>query len=342
MKHCSSRRTILQLTSVLAALALGIGPLAAQGGPAFVPLLQQRTVRAASEAGSPPMWDSDADQDAASDFGPFFASVGATVDLSSAIVSSSAFQDSTIDAEGIRASGNTGYWVWLWGLGDYGHVLATSELSVTFVLSHPAGYSLQGSLDGYAGFAGLSLQGPQGSIHELNAFFRTVAVGESGTLAAGQYTFRTVARIEDGGLDPIQLEGGARYAVALEIADVGPGAPGGEVPDGHDVAGEPLRLGKLSGGSIRLTWGSSCRAADEDYAVYQGPLADPLDMSPVTCTTAGERSHEFESFLEAAAFLVVPTDGTTEGSYGSSSDGTQRPPGPNACLPQLLGEPVCP
>jgi hypothetical protein len=110
-------------------------------------------------------------------------------------------------------------------------------------------------------------------------------------------------------------------------------APAGWVP-----ADTPLLLGKTDGDALHLSWGFSCLPSDLDYEVYEGELGDFTSHAPRFCGTAGETEVDLNPEVEQAYYLVVPASANAEGSYGKSSDGTERPPGVPACLGQVIGE----
>jgi hypothetical protein len=111
-----------------------------------------------------------------------------------------------------------------------------------------------------------------------------------------------------------------------------------DVSAGWVPADTPLLLAKADGGKIHLSWGSSCLASDVDYEVYQGFLGDFAVHNSLTCSTGGLTEVTISPNLGSRYYLVVPTSTTSEGSYGTRSDGTERPPGTPACLPQAIGE----
>lgn len=87
-----------------------------------------------------------------------------------------------------------------------------------------------------------------------------------------------------------------------------------------------LRIGKELDGSLRLNFAGDC-GSSERYGIYRGDLlsgygsiaAEPGFCSLATTVTtlpAGSGTADF--------FLVVPNDGSFEGSYGTDSDGTPR------------------
>jgi hypothetical protein len=111
----------------------------------------------------------------------------------------------------------------------------------------------------------------------------------------------------------------------------------GAVPDGHFVPGTELTLTRLAGGSLHLSWGASCRGTDTDYEIYRGSLGSFSSYAPLVCTTAGATSATIGPSPGASFYLVVPTDGSIEGSYGKAANGLERPPSATACRPQTIG-----
>lgn len=117
------------------------------------------------------------------------------------------------------------------------------------------------------------------------------------------------------------------------------GCPGpGRVPDGDFTAGGPLRVDR-AGGNVTLTWSGVCGDGD-DYAVYEGLLGDPNSLDPRLCSTGGATSVTLEPSSGNRFYVVVATDGGSEGSYGLTSADDERAPAAEACLPQQIGS--CP
>jgi len=111
----------------------------------------------------------------------------------------------------------------------------------------------------------------------------------------------------------------------------------GAVPDGR--SGPPLTASRI-GSLVHLDWGASCLSGDVDYEVYEGRLRSrPLDHHPVLCLTGGT-SATFAPASGNRYFLVVPTNGVIEGSYGRNSAGTERAPNFDACRDQSVA--ACP
>jgi hypothetical protein len=117
-------------------------------------------------------------------------------------------------------------------------------------------------------------------------------------------------------------------------------ATAGTVPDGNDGSGPPL-LVSAADGNLTLTWGSSCRASDTDYEIYEGTLGSYPSHAPRFCTTSGATTLTFPAPAGSAYYLVVPRNAAREGSFGRASDGSERPQGAEACLPRAIA-PACP
>ncbi len=120
------------------------------------------------------------------------------------------------------------------------------------------------------------------------------------------------------------------------------GAPGsGVVPDGTAIGTTPLMVFRESTGDLTLTWSPSCFPNDVDYEVYGGTIGAFYDHQPVTCTTSGQTTYIFTPAVGDWYYLVVPTDGSIEGSYGESNLYGERPQVSGACTTKVLGPP-CP
>jgi hypothetical protein len=102
------------------------------------------------------------------------------------------------------------------------------------------------------------------------------------------------------------------------------------------VAPETLEVSLTGGGDVALDWEPSCMASDADYAIYRGNLGDFTSHDDVTCTTGGLTSAVLGVAPGDHYYLVVPHNGTTEGSYGVDSEGQPRPPAVEACMVQLI------
>lgn len=110
----------------------------------------------------------------------------------------------------------------------------------------------------------------------------------------------------------------------------------GAVPDGADVPGTMLTLRKALGTGVRLFWGASCNGCDSDFGVYEGPLGDYDAHVAIGCSTGGIQATIVSPAAGDRYFLVVPSNGRNEGSYGRAGDGTERAIGLDACHPQAF------
>lgn len=112
-----------------------------------------------------------------------------------------------------------------------------------------------------------------------------------------------------------------------------------EVAAGGRITG--LTVTKGAGASITLDWYPSCSSADDDYGVYEGVVGSWYSHVPVTgmCLTGGTTS-TFDAGDGDRYYLVVPTNGPAEGSYGKDSTPAERPPSTTPCVMQVLG--TCP
>jgi hypothetical protein len=115
-------------------------------------------------------------------------------------------------------------------------------------------------------------------------------------------------------------------------------------PLAHEIAvggrSGTLFMDKI-GPSIELDWGTSCSAGDTAYAVYQGLVGtwySHLPVAPGLCPNGGATSTTFVPGADNYYYLVVPTAGSSEGSYGDDSTPAERPVSTAACAPgQVLG-----
>lgn len=106
---------------------------------------------------------------------------------------------------------------------------------------------------------------------------------------------------------------------------------------------QPLGVAK-SGAQVTVSWPASCLSGDTDYDVYEGTIGAFYSHASVTCSTGGTLSHTFTSQAlppgSGSYFLVAPRNPINEGSLGTNSAGSPRPPGTGACKPRLAAS--CP
>lgn len=116
----------------------------------------------------------------------------------------------------------------------------------------------------------------------------------------------------------------------------------GLLPYAGDV-GPSLSVARSNGG-LTLKWSASCSNGALDYAIYEGQLGSYYSHVMKDCSDdGGDRSEEIAPAAGDTYYLVVPLAAASEGSYGTDSNGAERPPAGAAdrCLAtQLLGD--CP
>lgn len=115
----------------------------------------------------------------------------------------------------------------------------------------------------------------------------------------------------------------------------------GAVPDGSVVTGTELKVTKIAGGNIQLTWGASCSASVSNYAVYEGtlPIAGVYNHVARNCALGNVLMTSLAPSAGNRYYLIVPETAANEGSYGQKTGGVERPQGGGACKPRLVGCP---
>ena len=108
----------------------------------------------------------------------------------------------------------------------------------------------------------------------------------------------------------------------------------GRVPDGVEVPGTQLTMAKTGGPEVALSWGASCVAGDTDFEIYEGVQGEFASHTSKLCSTLGATSTTFLPATDSSYYLVVPRNADREGSYGTDSNGVERPQGAAACLGQ--------
>jgi PKD repeat protein len=189
-----------------------------------------------------------------------------------------------------------------------------------------------GSAPLFVSFSPVGSEDPDGTITDFTWHFGDGATsGQSAPLHTYLLdgTYDVTLRVVD--------NDGARATDTITIT-VSSGTAAGRVPDGR--TGTPLRVGKGEGTTITLSWSGSCMPNDVDYEIYEGRLGDFSSHEKRYCTTEHATSKTFSPHAGNGYYLVVPTNGDSEGSYGLTSSGSERPQAASACLPQQIG--TCP
>jgi hypothetical protein len=131
--------------------------------------------------------------------------------------------------------------------------------------------------------------------------------------------------------------GGGTNDIGCTQGDVVDGVVIGDLESAGEVP-TTMTVSRASGGNITLTWTRSCVSSDGDYAIYAGTLAAPFSSHrAIFCTTGGATTKTLKPDSGGVYYLVVPTNGTTEGSAGKRSDGTERPAGAPQCARRQIG-----
>ncbi len=120
----------------------------------------------------------------------------------------------------------------------------------------------------------------------------------------------------------------------------GNGGASGAVPDGSAAGTVPLTLEKTAGSDLTLSWDDSCTVWDDDYEVLEGDFGSWYSHVPVVCSTGGATTAAITPGAGDTYYLVVPTNGSIEGSHGLDGAGDERPQGLIACHGQLIA--ACP
>jgi hypothetical protein len=121
--------------------------------------------------------------------------------------------------------------------------------------------------------------------------------------------------------------------VDCDVFQFGAGVVRDGGPDGLFVRREPS-------GDLTLSWGPSCLSSDNpSFEIYEGTIGDWTSHAPRDCTALAKTETISPPPFDAY-YLVVPVEGTYEGSYGKRSDGTERPLGTAACKQRITN--ACP
>lgn len=97
-----------------------------------------------------------------------------------------------------------------------------------------------------------------------------------------------------------------------------------------------LTVNKDASQNLVLAWNADC-GGTTTYGIYRGDLLSgysSIAPEPGFCSVAGTTATIPQGSNAADFFLVVPNNGTDEGSYGTTSSGARRVPSATACFPQ--------
>ena len=146
-------------------------------------------------------------------------------------------------------------------------------------------------------------------------------------LGPGTYTITAVAEADENFEDN-------EYDIWLVLIESTTGSPGVGWVD-------QLGVGKAAGSDLTLAWGPSCSSDDDDYAIYAGDLGNFLSHTLKQCGTGGVTTATITPDPGDRYYLVVPLEGSSEGSYGRDSADVERPVGLATCGTQDIAS-SCP
>jgi glucose/arabinose dehydrogenase len=129
---------------------------------------------------------------------------------------------------------------------------------------------------------------------------------------------------------------GALYYVAWQASQLRRIAYLGGAGTGGRVAGLRIAKSASPAGSLSLAWQASCQLGDHDYSIVEGSLGHFADWNPKVCSTSGKTAWTVAPSGGSAFYLVVPHDGVTLGSFGTTSAGAERVPQSSQCRPQQV------
>ena len=161
----------------------------------------------------------------------------------------------------------------------------------------------------------------------------------------------TSSRRFDATLFPAHIPDSDRWAAVLEAVQVGEACPcplsqadgPGRVPNGADFPGTQLTINKIPGSErIALSWGESCSSNVTNYAIHEGHIGFWYNHKERRCSTGGQTSWDLIPRNNSRYYLIVPINDVAEGSYGTDSNGDQRPPGFFTCQSVVLSEACAP
>ena len=172
-----------------------------------------------------------------------------------------------------------------------------------------------------------------------NFAFQSYALASPVSLSSGDFYIGFFDPVQDG--SSMIAEDSALNGDSYNGFSTDPGGFGVDAGHTYMIRGSG---GAVPAGSVQMDWNIPCNdltTPGQDYSVYRGDVGVFGSYDNLTCTTALDPSFLAEAPADDSFFLVVPHTTPSEGSYGKSSDGVQRPAaGGSACKAQSLEE--CP
>jgi len=132
--------------------------------------------------------------------------------------------------------------------------------------------------------------------------------------------------IDDGGIAKAVWEDDRSGNVDLYAQNINPDGSLGAALAPGSIDGMMTVRKTLFPGILILSWPPSCSQGAADYAIYEGQLGDFYSHAKKDCIdNGGNLSEQITPGPGNTYYLVVPLTATHEGSYGTDSDGIERP-----------------
>jgi hypothetical protein len=110
------------------------------------------------------------------------------------------------------------------------------------------------------------------------------------------------------------------------------GLPSAFSPADPGIVGSSVRIDKVAGGNIRLSWLPSCAVESVQHGIYQGVIGNWTNPIPLDCDDSnGDGLEVVTPGPGNRYYLVVPLSADVEGSYGTRSNLIERPRGVSTC-----------
>jgi hypothetical protein len=141
---------------------------------------------------------------------------------------------------------------------------------------------------------------------------------------------------DPGWVDRTSSVDAATHTVCGVVSSLSPFAAMRALAAAAGDVGNTLAITKAAAGDLALSWSASCAVTDDDYGVYEGSLGIWYSHASRLCTTGGATNATLTPQAASAYYLVVPRNDTFEGSYGENSLGGPIPQGAGACEEQFV------
>jgi hypothetical protein len=150
--------------------------------------------------------------------------------------------------------------------------------------------------------------------------------------------------IDAGGVAKVVWEDDRSGNVDLYAQNVNPDGSLGSPAVPGSIDGMMTMSKSVFSSRLLLYWPESCSHGAENYAIYEGQVGDYYSHEKKDCSdNGGNLFEEISPGVGDTYYLIVPLTASQEGSYGTNSNGSERPPADagNVCLASQSLEP-CP